>query len=56
MEREYLNIKEASEFLGVSRMTIYRMIERGLKVTTAKHTRRLISKSDLKEFLYNERS
>lgn len=54
MQQAYLNIQEAANYLGKSRMTIYRMIDRGLKVTTAAETRRLIKISDLEEFLYGE--
>lgn len=48
--REFLNITQASLLLGISRRTIYRLIDRG-ELNTAKYgTRSVIRKCDLEAF------
>lgn len=53
-KKEFLNIKETSQLLGASRMTIYRQIKNGYLPAIKLGRRTIIMRSELENLFYNE--
>lgn len=53
-KKEFLSIKETSELLGASRMTIYRQIKKGYLPAIKLGRRTIIMKAALENLFYNE--
>lgn len=52
--KAFLSISDASKLIGISRRTIYRMIERGELITGKAGKRTIIRRSDLEQLLFEQ--
>lgn len=53
-DKDYLNVKETAAFLGVSRRTIYRLIDSGALIKIKIGSRTIIAKDAIKTMINNQ--